>query len=1101
MISTNGSLSLTAGNTLALNFQPGHGIVGGETLQDVILTTNSSITGTLPTIEHNLGPAYTLSASVDLDNNLDITISVAYERTFTAASGNFALNTNWSGDVAPVSTDNVYIGNDPTASVTGTTTETINSLTVDSGRTLTWEAGTLTLNQGSNVFAGGVFWLNSTSTGTANLAVNDYLGIDGTFYWRNGGITGDGNDTVSVNGHFDFDMGETNTLGVDLQVNGTGTITGAGTTLTGTGNLGLNGMINVTSSPTISVPVTIGSGGDVTIGDTVTTTVNMTAGVTNDGSLTLDTLSSTGATSLNLGTAALTNTQSGSLIFKDTGGLKPGLTLDLGDGAVFANQGTIDVQADATLIVADATLDTRGGTINIYSGQTLTLDGGALGATIQIDGGTVFGDSGTMAFTGNTTFQVDTPTYVDTNIIFDSSSATTINITGTGDLHFGPNTVFSLVSNSVVDIDDSDPQTTDLVNFGTLELYGEGITVQSTFENQGDLNITGGGASPHVFEHSFTNWGTLVLEQDSPSINAIDINDGGGVGTLDNQGEFISLETGSYGQANVFKGQLVNQGTVAVAYGLELAEDTSSVTHDNFGTIDILGGQTLTLAANNSLTNHAGGTIEGEGTLDVSAGGVSFVNDGMLLPGGTAAGTLTIFGGSNTSFGASSEIEIDLNGEGLSDQLQINGAGPVTLGGKLRFNGSPTGQWDFLIAAAGLMGSFQTIEGTDLGGGQILDVTESTTSSTVTLTVETRSASNLGTTAGETLTGTVSPDIVYADGGNDVIDITAGATDDIVFGGAGDDVIKTGTGFKRIVGGDGVDQIELIASFDYRTLDGHQLEYVEVIDLDDGLNSAQTIELDAVAIANIVDGSDALDNDPTVDTLAVIGDSQDLVILYGDYDLVGNSSLDLRNPGTYEPFDQLYDDGAKSAVLVDEHVQVEVQRTGGEVYRFGSSGSDTLSGDLNGATADKLYGRGGDDGLQYDAADLVIDGGSGVDTLLGASGSIDLSNVSNIEAIDTTDASPTALDLNSADLFNVVGDNALNELLNDGAKKIIINGDTTDTVTLDGNTLWDINSGLTGGLSSTYTEETLFGGTYVKFTTSAGIDVYVHANLVDDTPM
>jgi len=511
-------------------------------------------------------------------------------------------------------------------------------------------------------------------------------------------------------------------------------------------------------------------------------------------------------------------------------------------------------------------------------------------------------------------------------------------------------------------------------------------------------------------------------------------------------------------------------------------------------------GQTLTLAASNSLTNHAGGKIEGDGTLDVSAGGVSFVNDGLLLPGGTGAGTLSIIGSSNTSFGASSEIEIDLNGEGISDLLDISGAGPVTLGGKLRFNGSPTGSWTFLTAAAPLMGSFQTIEGTDLGGGQILDVTESTSSSTVTLAVESRFANISGTTADEALVGTASPDIVYADGGNDVIDITAGATDDIVFGGAGDDVVKTGTGFKRIVGGDGVDQIELIASFDYRNLDGHQLEYVEVIDLDDGLNSAQTIELDAAAIANIVDGSDALDNDPTVDTLAVIGDSQDLVVLYGDYDLVGNAYLDLRNPGTYESFDQLYDDGAKSAVLVDEHVQVEVQRSGGEVYRFGSSGNDTLSGDLNGATADKLYGRGGDDNLQFDAADLVIDGGSGIDTLLGASGMIDLTNVSNIEAIDTTDASPTALNLNSADLFNVVGDNSLDQLLADGMKKIIINGEVGDTVTLDGNTLWDIN-GLSGGLSSTYTEETLFGGTYVKFTTLAGIDVYVHANLVDDTPI
>ena len=73
-----------------------------------------------------------------------------------------------------------------------------------------------------------------------------------------------------------------------------------------------------------------------------------------------------------------------------------------------------------------------------------------------------------------------------------------------------------------------------------------------------------------------------------------------------------------------------------------------------------------------------------------------------------------------------------------------------------------------------------------------------------------------------------------------------------------------------------------------------------------------------------------------------------------------------------------------------------------------------------------------------------------------------------------------------------------------GSEKMIIDGDATDTVILNGQDLSDISGGTLGdaGITSDYMDVKIDGENYIKFV-HAGLDLelYVHSDLVDDTPM
>lgn len=127
--------------------------------------------------------------------------------------------------------------------------------------------------------------------------------------------------------------------------------------------------------------------------------------------------------------------------------------------------------------------------------------------------------------------------------------------------------------------------------------------------------------------------------------------------------------------------------------------------------------------------------------------------------------------------------------------------------------------------------------------------------------------------------------------------------------------------------------------------------------------------------------------------------------------------------------------------------------TAGNDRLYGHAGIDLLSGgDGNdflrgGAGADTLHGNAGNDTLVYDGADVLIDGGTGIDTLFIDTGTgpvlnLDaVTNIHNIEVIDLgTGDSGRQLTLTDAGVTRAT----------DANHTLTVNGDTGDSVTMTG---------------------------------------------------
>ena len=196
--------------------------------------------------------------------------------------------------------------------------------------------------------------------------------------------------------------------------------------------------------------------------------------------------------------------------------------------------------------------------------------------------------------------------------------------------------------------------------------------------------------------------------------------------------------------------------------------------------------------------------------------------------------------------------------------------------------------------------------------------------------------------------------------------------------------------------------------------------------------------------------------------------------------------------------------------------------------QFGAAGSDTLTGDnvegdlLNGGNgADTLDGKGGNDILVYDAADVApadlihyIDGGAGADVLriddgalsifFGAgSTTVDLrgADIRNIEVIGITEevvsdvTKGTTLKLNAADVIAFSGDalgaDTLYIVGSKGDKLQISNADSANWV--DGNALPG------DGVTKTGVFDDGQGQVFDIYTTQAGAKLYVDQDVKVET--
>ena len=114
----------------------------------------------------------------------------------------------------------------------------------------------------------------------------------------------------------------------------------------------------------------------------------------------------------------------------------------------------------------------------------------------------------------------------------------------------------------------------------------------------------------------------------------------------------------------------------------------------------------------------------------------------------------------------------------------------------------------------------------------------------------------------------------------------------------------------------------------------------------------------------------------------------------------------------------------------------------------------------------------------------------------------------NFEKIDIMDGDGTdILNLDLAGLGNIIGDdNSLDGLLslNPGRDKMVVTGDIGDVVNLGATDLSNITDGIIdgGAFVSDFIEADYLGDgeMYIRITDGSSLDLYVHANLVDDTP-
>ena len=323
--------------------------------------------------------------------------------------------------------------------------------------------------------------------------------------------------------------------------------------------------------------------------------------------------------------------------------------------------------------------------------------------------------------------------------------------------------------------------------------------------------------------------------------------------------EFVGSNTGgTLAVHQVANGATVLNGAVTTLTNEGFLSINSDQTLEFTNSTDIPSNAAFINLSNSTLTvdtgtvhNLAAGTISGGiGASQIATvnGGV-FQNDGTLNF-GASPGAFTVDG--NLSNGDTASMLIDLGGlvPGVHDGFdQLTVTGVFGAGGTINvveFGGFEVSAGDsFAVVETGsISGSFDDIVGLDVGGGVVLDATQS--ASGVSLTG--MAVTHQGTAADDTLTGGSGDDVFVGGGGGDFIISGGGA--DLMHGGDGDDVfVAADTGFGRIDGGDGFDTVRFDGagqSFDLGGLRGDQINAVEAFDLTGTGDNTLTLDADMV---------------------------------------------------------------------------------------------------------------------------------------------------------------------------------------------------------------------------------------------------------------
>ncbi|WGM46020.1 Mannuronan C5-epimerase AlgE5 [Brevundimonas sp. NIBR10] len=228
------------------------------------------------------------------------------------------------------------------------------------------------------------------------------------------------------------------------------------------------------------------------------------------------------------------------------------------------------------------------------------------------------------------------------------------------------------------------------------------------------------------------------------------------------------------------------------------------------------------------------------------------------------------------------------------------------------------------------------------GGGSYLFVTTSTGQTLTLNSNQTLFAGDLlmiqavgvhvgGTSASETLNGTINADILYGQGGSDTL-----------LGGAGDDILNGGAGGDTLIGGAGFDSFLYLADTDSNAATG----YDNIADFQTGADrlDLRNIALTGLNIVRQTDGSAIV---------FVNTNAGGLVLLSGST----INTADLLLP--FDPVNGIVDAGSSAGeTFVGAGIRDIVYGLGGNDVIFGNDGNDILFG---GDGDDVMYGGRGND--------------------------------------------------------------------------------------------------------------------------------------------
>jgi len=319
----------------------------------------------------------------------------------------------------------------------------------------------------------------------------------------------------------------------------------------------------------------------------------------------------------------------------------------------------------------------------------------------------------------------------------------------------------------------------------------------------------------------------------------------------------------------------------------------------------------------------------------------------------------------------------------------------------------------------------------------------------------TGAVTHVGTTAGETLTGDDTANVMVAGRGNDIVIGGGGA--DVIYAAEGDDTITVSdTTFARIDGGSGDDTLVLTGgglTLDLTDIADSALTGIETIDITGSGNN--TLTLDALEVLN---GSD------TSNTLTVIGDEGDTiyVVLRGHWNrdavetvnlmtfhVLTNGNATLRVDTRMQLGVALRDDGDSHTLRwIDESVQVS-----------DVSGSDTFSIPAADWHRIRIGSSDGDDHLTVDLAGAVLLPVGGIDVIDLSGADSDTLEIQNhpssgmyATAHWTLTGQQTAVSQRDGSTITISGIEQVVDFSSASVRGIAVDATVTDAITLTADT-------------------------------------------------